>query len=548
MVDTKAAKTGCQGRMRERMKGLVNPGRKRYGLLFTLLLIMALVLVAPVAADTVTISPGQSIADAITSAGSGGTVILNPGVYYQSNINVGYAVTIKAATGHGPWDTIIDGSKSGDSILKDPSGYSLAIDNLTFQNGVTSSSGGAIYDHGGSVTVTSSTFTGCSASNFNSGAIYAGGSVTVTSSTFTGCSASGNGGAIFAGGSVTITSSTFTGCSASNFNGVNIAGIGGAIYAGGSVTVTSSTFTGCSASGGGYGGGNGGAIFAPSGTIQFCRFYHDTLGKAVYNGGGGSLDAPDNWWGTSSAPSSSDIGGGVTAPTWLVLGITASPATITTGGTSIISANLTYHTDGTTVSAVTGTTSAPNGTLVAFTVTGGTLSTATAYTGSGVAYTIFTPSSTGTSYITATVDGQSVTVPVTVTAATTTVNATSIVIDPNTPANIYAGIDGAGIYRSTNGGSSWINTGTQPTNLHTRALAINSSAPSTLYAGTYGGGVYTSTDSGVTWSACPAEPTNTNVLSLVTTSTGTLYAGTEAGVFVSTNNCASWSAINGGLP
>ena len=103
------------------------------------------------------------------------------------------------------------------------------------------------------------------------------GSVTVTSSTFTGCSASGSqrqGGAIYAG-SVTVTSSTFTGCSASG-------GRRRRDLCRGSVTVTSSTFTGCSASG--SVDSNGGAIYADSGsTINFCRFYHDTLGTTVYS-------------------------------------------------------------------------------------------------------------------------------------------------------------------------------------------------------------------------------------------------------------------------
>ena len=201
----------------------------------------------------------------------------------------------------------------------DPSGYSIAIDNLTLQNGVSSHDGGAIYPGLGSVTVTSSKFTGCSASNSGGmgfgGAIYAG-SVTVTSSTFTGCSASssgggstayGYGGAISAG-SVTVTSSQFTGCSASG----GASGSGGAISAGsvtvtsgtvtgcsaeaaarvakagrsrGSVTITSSTFTGCSAGGSVY--SNGGAICPAAAALSIsARFYHDTLRRTVYAQGG----------------------------------------------------------------------------------------------------------------------------------------------------------------------------------------------------------------------------------------------------------------------
>jgi hypothetical protein len=269
----------------------------------------------------------------------------------------------------------------------------------------------------------------------------------------------------------------------------------------------------------------------------------------VYHQFSGSLDASDNWWGTNSDPSAYVSASGVTYSPWLVLGITASPSTITTGGTTIISANLTYHTDGTTISAVTGTTSAPDGTLVAFTATGGTVSPATAYTESGVASTTFTPSGTGTATITATVGGQSVTVPVTVSAAGVT--ATSIVIDPGTSSTVYAGVDGHGVYKSTNSGSVWSHLSLPlGANLQIRTLApfkATGSPATTVYAGSYGGGVYKSTDSGAIWSTC-TPLTNQNVLSLVTNSTGALYAGTENGVYTSTDDCASWIPMNTGLP
>ena len=61
-------------------------------------------------------------------------------------------------------------------------------------------------------------------------------------------------------------------------------------------------------------------------------------------------------------------------------------------------------------------------------------------------------------------------------------------------------------------------------------------------------GIHRSMDSGVTWSTCTNTGlANLNVLSLVTNSTGGLYAGTENGVFASTD-CAIWTAVNNGLP
>jgi photosystem II stability/assembly factor-like uncharacterized protein len=162
----------------------------------------------------------------------------------------------------------------------------------------------------------------------------------------------------------------------------------------------------------------------------------------------------------------------------------------------------------------------------------------------GTLETTYTPSALGTGTIVATVDSQSVYV-VVITATIGPV--TSILTDPSASANIWTGIDNRGIYRSRDSGGSWTAATTQPANTHIRALAINPADHTKLFAGTYGGGVYKSTDSGVTWSACFAQPANTNVLSLVTNSTGAVFTGTDAGVFVSTDNCASWTAMNSGL-
>jgi len=465
-------------RWKRKMVALVT---KRYGFAITLLLITALALVAPVTADYHVISPGGGTIQAgVDAASDGDTIILSPGTYYQNGVTIsGKLLTLRAdtANGHGPWDTIIDGSNAGNPIVMSDVYSFLIIDNLTLRNGK-SNSGGAIYAAGGSrLTVTSSTFTGCSADN---------------------------GGAI------------------STYHGI--------------VTITSSTFTGCSA-------GNGGAIFANGGgTLHFCRIYDNGPEPAVYNDIG-SLDAADNWWGTNSGPAGYTDGRGITSSPWLVLGVTASPSTTTTAQTSMVRANMTYNSEGTDTSARG---RIPDDIPITFSGSGsGTVFPPRGYTSSGISYTEFTPTSAGTGYITATVDGQSVTLPVTVTEPGVT--ATTIVIDPAAPATIYAGLDGSGIYKSTDSSAAWTAATTQPGNTRIRALVIRPGDSTKLFAGTYGGGVYNSTDSGVDWTAC-TPLSNQNVLSLVTDSSGKLYAGTEAGVFSSTDNCATWAEMNGGLP
>ena len=51
--------------------------------------------------------------------------------------------------------------------------------------------------------------------------------------------------------------------------------------------------------------------------------------------------------------------------------------------------------------------------------------------------------------------------------------ASSIVIDPNSAATLYAALDGAGVYKSTDNGQNWIPASTQPANKRLKALVIN---------------------------------------------------------------------------
>jgi ligand-binding sensor domain-containing protein len=230
-----------------------------------------------------------------------------------------------------------------------------------------------------------------------------------------------------------------------------------------------------------------------------------------------------------------------------VLGISASSSAITAAETSSIRANLTYDSKGFNTSS--GGHFVPDGTVVAFYATGGTVPQAHTATDAGISAATFMPAGSGTATITATVDDQSVTVPVEVTPAVAATNVTSIEVDPAEPATVYAGVDGSGVYSTTNSGGSWSAATTQPSNRHIRALVIHPVTHSTLYTGTYGGGVYSSTDSGDHWSACANTGlANLNLLSLVSDSNGLLYAGTEDGVYTSMDGCTNWVALDNGLP
>ncbi len=109
--------------------------------------------------------------------------------------------------------------------------------------------------------------------------------------------------------------------------------------------------------------------------------------------------------------------------------------------------------------------------------------------------------------------------------------------------NLVAGTDHHGIYYSSDGGANWTNALTS-VNIH--SLAVNGN---NVYAGS-DVGLYTSTNNGVVWSlASNTGLTNDTLYSLAyltnSTTGDTLYAGTPDGVFFSTNAGANWTAGTG---
>ena len=300
-------------------------------------LIIALVIVIcpPVAAVDHTLNPGDSIARNITDALPGDTLILNPGIYQQNNIDVSKNIIIRANTSSGgnQTNTIIDG-QSLDGIFFFSGAYSFTLDNLTIRNGKSVHSGAiySLYSHSISITsstianchstnseggaiaadtisIASSTITDCSSAGGDGAAIWASNTLNITSSTIRSCSTTGFGGAIYAYSNITMTSTSISDCTAtkdggaimSEWGSVSISNstitncsafLGGAIYSNndpGDVTITSTTITECSASG-------GGAIFylgthtlkITSTTITDCRATF-AAGGAIYDPGGGTI-------------------------------------------------------------------------------------------------------------------------------------------------------------------------------------------------------------------------------------------------------------------
>ena len=161
---------------------------------------------------------------------------------------------------------------------------------------------------------------------------------------------------------------------------------------------------------------------------------------------------------------------------------------------------------------------------------------------------------------------------------------------PSRPATVYAGLSFGGVFRSLDGGATWSFAGTG-LNLHerVRALAVDSRAPEDLWAGTdhglyhsansgarwvlsrHGGAssivqnpvtsvlyaasypaypagpVVRSADGGASWQPLAGAPPGVTTLAIDPVQPQILYAGSDAGLFRSTNGGAHWAKLTRGL-
>jgi photosystem II stability/assembly factor-like uncharacterized protein len=128
----------------------------------------------------------------------------------------------------------------------------------------------------------------------------------------------------------------------------------------------------------------------------------------------------------------------------------------------------------------------------------------------------------------------------------------SLLVDPKNAAKIYAGTHG-GAFRSINGGTTWEAIPNIPTNSAVQSLALDTQTSNTIYAGIWGdggSGVFKSTDGGANWSPMIFGLTDRNVTALVLDPQNpiTVYAGTNAfGVFKTTSGGVSWNEANSGM-
>jgi len=132
---------------------------------------------------------------------------------------------------------------------------------------------------------------------------------------------------------------------------------------------------------------------------------------------------------------------------------------------------------------------------------------------------------------------------------------TSVVRDPNDCDIAYAGTRDAGVFRTLDGGLTWIPAREGLTFVPIRELAIDPLEPARIYAGTDYDGIWVSEDSAKTWSQTSynGEFIAFNIL-IDPADNSVIYAGEAGGIglgvghmFKSTDKGASWMKIENGL-
>ncbi len=129
---------------------------------------------------------------------------------------------------------------------------------------------------------------------------------------------------------------------------------------------------------------------------------------------------------------------------------------------------------------------------------------------------------------------------------------TGIVIDPSNVNIIYAAFAGGGMWKTTNGGTTWTPMTENLGTLSIGSMAMDPNASSTIYLGLgdafdgTGIGMVKSTDGGVTWSAPVflGDSTVINAIQVSPTDSNTVLAATNRGLYRSTNAGTSWTLVS----
>jgi hypothetical protein len=121
----------------------------------------------------------------------------------------------------------------------------------------------------------------------------------------------------------------------------------------------------------------------------------------------------------------------------------------------------------------------------------------------------------------------------------------SLAGDPTSPSTVFAAVmssnGGAGVFKSSDGGETWTDTGPYE---QLNSVAVSQSSPSTMFVGT-SRGVFKSTTGGGDWMLMGEEFMlgNTYAVAVDPTDSSIVYAATDMGLFRSLSGGAEWTLV-----
>jgi Divergent InlB B-repeat domain/Calx-beta domain/Viral BACON domain/Bacterial pre-peptidase C-terminal domain len=131
----------------------------------------------------------------------------------------------------------------------------------------------------------------------------------------------------------------------------------------------------------------------------------------------------------------------------------------------------------------------------------------------------------------------------------------SIVVHPSDPQTMWVGSVGGGVWKTTNGGTSWSALNDFMANLAVSCMAIDPGNPNVLYAGTgegffnidalRGAGMFKTTDGGTTWTQLTSTTSSSwyyvNRIAINPSNGQIILAATNTGIWRSTDAGTTWS-------
>ena len=128
---------------------------------------------------------------------------------------------------------------------------------------------------------------------------------------------------------------------------------------------------------------------------------------------------------------------------------------------------------------------------------------------------------------------------------------TTVAIDPQLPATVYAGTMGDAVYKSPDGGQHWLphNVGLKEHVSFVNQFVFHPALSEKMYAATTVGAFYTK-DAGREWEERMNGMKEVHIVTAIAINRkdpAVLYAGTTGGMYRSEDGATTWKKINNGL-